>query len=142
MLRLIIVALILYGIYYVGTGLRARYKVAEQESGQTSQTAAPAGKPAAVITPSAQLEGMPPQLQASLDTAEAQGPAALKRWLAAHGKYCRDPKLGDIQLDLAVALMRQNSVEARATYKEVKDRTPPGSPLKARVDSLARTFGQ
>lgn len=139
MLRLIIIALILYGVYYAGSGLLVKYNQAGQQSGEVQKTPGKAA-PAAVAL-SAQLDGMPPQLQASLDTAEAQGPNSLKRWLAAHQKYCRDPKLGDIQLDLAVALMRQNSAEARATYKEVRDRTPGNSPLRPRVDALARTFG-
>lgn len=138
MLRLIIIALIVYGVFYVGSSMMSKYKQIDRQSGhaQVSEGAAPDAEPATTTS----LDGMPPQLQASLDTAEAQGPAALKRWLSANRKFCRDPKLGDIEIDLAVALMRQNTAEARELFQSVKDRTPANSPLQPRIKRLARTF--
>ena len=87
MLRLIIIALLIWGGYYVVTSLNSRYQTIEKKETVANQ-------PAPV--PSASLEGMPYQLQGSLDAAEAQGPAALKRWIDANQRYLRDPKLGDI----------------------------------------------
>jgi hypothetical protein len=134
MLRLIIIALIVYGVFYVGSSMMGKYKQIDKDgSTETSPAKVAPAQPA-------DLDGMPPQLQASLDAAEAQGPAALKRWLETHRKYCRDPKLGDIEIDLAVALMRQNTVEAKKVFANVKARTPPSSPLQPRIKSLSKTF--
>ncbi len=131
MLRLLIIALLIWGGYYVVSSLTSRYQAIEKKETVANQ-------PAPV--PSASLDGMPYQLQGSLDAAEAQGPAALKRWIEANRRYLRDPKLGDIELDLAVALMRQNLGEARTIYKDVKARTPATSPLQGRLQKLAKSF--
>ncbi len=139
MLRLIIIALLLYGAYYLAHSLLGEYKDVQRRNGAeevpaATRSAAPA--PAAPI----ELTGMPSQLQPSLDTAEAQGPLSLKRWLESHRAYVHDPKLGDIELDYAVAAMRQNSAEARAAFQAVKQRTPSDSPLQPRLKRLAKTF--
>jgi len=134
MLRLIIIAALVYGVYLVGSSMMGKYDEAQRKSG---------GRPEHSVAPgpvATNLEGMPHQLQASLDTAASQGPGAMKRWLDANRKYCRDPKLGEIELDYAVALMRQNSAQAKAMYKSVKTRTPPNSPLQPRLQRLSRTF--
>jgi|GEM_PF-533591 len=138
MLRLIIIALLLYGAYYVASSMMGNYKSIQRQNGTAE--VAPAGNSAPAAAANQPLEGMAPQLQPSLDAAEAQGPTALKRWLDACRPRLRDPKLGDIELDYAVALLRQNSIEARATYRAVKDRTPANSPLQPRLKSLSRTF--
>ena len=134
MLRLIIIALLIWGGYYVVSSLTSRYDAVKKKETVTEQASQPAS------VPSSSLEGMPYQLQASLDAAEAQGPAALKRWIAANQRYLRDPKLGDIELDLAVALMRQNIAEARTIYQNVKSRTPANSPLQGRLKKLSKSF--
>jgi hypothetical protein len=133
MLRLIIIALLVWGGYYIVTSLTTRYQAVEKKQTIATQ---PAPEPA----PSSSLDGMPAQLQASLDNAEAQGPAALRRWLDANRRYLRDPKMGDIELDLAVLLMRQNLAQAREIYKEVKARTPANSPLQGRLQRLSRSL--
>ena len=132
MLRLIIIALLVWGGYYVVSSLTNRYKAIEKKEEPA------ASQPANV--PSSDLPGMPYQLQASLDAAHAQGPAALKRWLDANRRYIQDPRLGDIELDLAMALMRQNLPQAREIYKNVKARTPANSPLQARLQRLSRSL--
>jgi hypothetical protein len=131
MLRLLIIALLIWGGYYVVSSLTSRYQAIEKKETVANQ-------PAPV--PTSSLEGMPYQLQGSLDAAEAQGPAALKRWIDANRRYLRDPKLGDIELDLAVALMRQDLAEARTIYKEIKSRTPANSPLQGRLQKLSKSF--
>jgi hypothetical protein len=133
MLRLIIIALLVWGGYYVVSSLTSKYQAIEKKEAVANQPA-----PAPVLSSS--LEGMPAQLQGSLDNAESQGPAALKRWLDANRRYLRDPKLGDIELDLAVALMRQNVGEARSIYQDVKGRTPANSPLQGRLQRLSRSL--
>src|SRR5689334_15097317 len=132
MLRLIIIALLIWGGYYVVSSLTSRYQAIEKKETVANQPAP--------VAPSSSLEGMPYQLQASLDTAEGQGPAALRRWIDANRRYLRDPKLGDIELDLAVGLMRQNISDARAIYQDVKSRTPANSPLQGRLQKLSKSF--
>jgi hypothetical protein len=131
MLRLIIIALLVWGGYYVVSSLTSRYQAVQKKETVASQPA---------NVPSAALPGMPPQLEPSLDAARAQGPAALKRWLDANRRYLQDPRLGDIELDMAVALMRQNLPQAREIYKNVKARTPANSPLQGRLQRLARSL--
>jgi hypothetical protein len=131
MLRLIIIALLVWGGYYVVSSLSTRYKAIEKKETVATQPA---------NVPSSDLPGMPYQLQASLDAAHAQGPAALKRWLDTNRRYLQDPRLGDIELDLAVALMRQNLPQAREIYKGVKARTPANSPLQGRLQRLSRSL--
>lgn len=137
MLRLIIIAVLIYGAYYVTSGLIGNYKQAEKKSASSQSAPEQASRP---VASGAELQGMPPQLQPSLDAVQSQGPAAMKRWLDANRKHLRDPKLGDIELDYAVALMRQNSGQARATYRAVKERTPGNSPLQPRLQRLSKTF--
>src|SRR5688572_25683861 len=131
MLRLIIIALLVWGGYYIVSSLSGKYKAVQQQEVAAKEPAAPV---------SADLPGMPHQLQGSLDAAQAQGPAALKRWVDANRRYLKDPKLGDIELDLAVALMRQNLTQAREIYRNVKARTPANSPLQARLKRLSKSL--
>jgi hypothetical protein len=132
MLRILIIAALLYGAYYLATSLTSEYKRAEVRSGNAP--------PPPSNTAAADLPGMPPQLAASLQAAEQSGPATLKKWIAANRRYLADPRLGDIELDYAVAIARVNTAEARATFKSVKDRTPSDSPLQARLQRLSRSF--
>ena len=131
MLRLIIIALLVWGGYYVVSSLTKRYQAIQKQETVASQPA---------NVPSSELPGMPPQLEASYDVARSQGPAAHKRWLDANRRYLQDPRLGDIELDLAVALMRQNLPQAREIYKNVKARTPANSPLQGRLQRLSRSL--
>jgi hypothetical protein len=131
MLRLIIIALLVWGGYYVVSSLTGKYKAVQKQEVSAKEPAAPVSQ---------DLPGMPHQLQASLDAAQGQGPAALKRWIDANRRYLKDPKLGDIELDLAVALMRQNLTQAREIYRNVKARTPANSPLQARLKRLSKSL--
>jgi hypothetical protein len=135
MLRLLIIAVLIYGGYLLTMAVKNQFTKIEQQSGTQPNNAPPA--PA---VSSADLPGMPPQLAASLETAEQSGPMTLKKWLDANRKFLRDPKLADIELDYAVAVFRQDSGEARAIFKNVKDRTPPQSPLQARLKRLEPTL--
>jgi hypothetical protein len=132
MLRLLIIAVLIYGGYLLQDFLRTEYRKSEEKAGVAVEVAPQ--------TPSPQLPGMPPQLEASLLAAEGRGPATFKKWIEINRKYLSDPKLGDIELDYAVAVVRQNSSEARAYYQGVKERTPASSPLQARLKRLAKTF--
>ncbi|MGO9202098.1 MAG: hypothetical protein ACLQM8_16350 [Limisphaerales bacterium] len=87
------------------------------------------------------LPGMPtPQLATSLRAAEKEGAAGLGRWLKAYGANVKDPRKGWIELDYCVLLARDNPAEAKRIFAEVKERTPPSSPLWPRIKELSKTY--
>lgn len=87
-----------------------------------------------------QLPGMPSQLEDSLAKAQAGGAKSLKAWLDGYGKSIQDPRLASIQLDYVLLVAREDPVEARGVFAEVKKRTPASSPVYARVKQLEPTY--
>lgn len=94
---------------------------------------------AAVVDPN-QLAGLPSQLQSSLQTAQQQGPDALGNWLKAYGRFVQDPRKAWIELDYVVMITRDNPQEARRIFAEVKERTPPASPVWPRIHDLEKSY--
>lgn len=94
---------------------------------------------AAVINP-AHLPGMPVQLEQGYQQVSQQGTAALRTWLKTYDSVLQDPRKAWIELDLCVALTREDPGEARRIFKAVRDRTPPGSPLQPRIKQLEKTY--
>jgi hypothetical protein len=86
------------------------------------------------------LEGMPSQLQPSLDAAQKQGPAAFRNWLKIYGPSLQDPRKAWIELDFCAVVVRDDPSEARRVFKEVKGRTPPSSPVWPRIKQLEPTY--
>ena len=141
MLRYLIIAAFLYGVYFAARSLLVEYKGIQRRTGQEETAApSPAGSAARPAAEPTYYEGMPEQLEPSLQAAEAQGPATFKKWLDHNRRYLRDPRLGAVELDYAVAVSRNNPAEARQIYQAVKARTPPASPLQARLKRLAKTY--
>lgn len=87
-----------------------------------------------------QLEGLPQSLGASLQAAQNQGVAGLRNWLKSFGHAVQDPRKAWIELDYVVLLARENPAEARKVFAEVKQRTPPSSPVWPRIKQLQATF--
>jgi hypothetical protein len=87
-----------------------------------------------------QLGGLPYQLEDSLTKAQAGGVKTLKAWLDTYGKAVQDPRLASIQLDYVLLIGRENPVEARRIFAEVKKRTPSSSPVYPRVKQLELTY--
>jgi hypothetical protein len=87
-----------------------------------------------------QLEGLPQSLASSLQAAQAQGLTGLRNWLKTFGNAVQDPRKAWIELDYVVLLARENPAEARKIYAEVKQRTPPSSPVWPRIKQLQATF--
>lgn len=95
---------------------------------------------AAKLNPSA-LAGMPGgPAEQSYQQAQQQGTAALRNWLKTYGAAVQDPRKAWIELDLCVAITREDPAEARRMFKAVKDRTPPASPIMPRIKQLERTY--
>jgi hypothetical protein len=95
---------------------------------------------AAALVVGDQLEGLPQSLASSLQSAQTQGAAGLRNWLKTFGHAVQDPRKAWIELDYIVMLARENPAEARKLYAEVKQRTPPSSPVWPRIKQLQATF--
>ena len=94
---------------------------------------------AAVVNPQA-LPGMAVHLEPSLETAEQQGPAAMRNWLKTYGPSIQDPRKAWIELDYCVMVVRENPSEARRVFAAVKERTSPSSPVWPRIKQLQSTY--
>jgi hypothetical protein len=95
---------------------------------------------AAAMVMGDRLPGVPSQLEASLQAAQKQGPAALKNWLKAHDQSIEDPRKAWLELNYCVAIARENVAEARRVFAAVKERTPPSSPVWPRIKQLEKTY--
>ncbi len=125
-----IIVLILFGVYHL-----VMYYDKVQNEKESEQ------KQAATRPDGSSLPGMPtPQLETSLQAAEQQGAAGLGRWLKAYGANVQDPRKAWIELDYCVLIARDNPAEAKRIFAEVKQRTPPSSPLWPRLKELSKTY--
>src|SRR5690606_17720709 len=133
-MKALITLVLVFALYWVGKTIYGEYKSQEQqEMKEKAREESGVGADG--------LEGMPARFEASLKTAQGNGPAALKKWLNDYRRYLRDPKLADIELDYAMQLVRQDPSQARQVYEAVKRRTPKSSPVYPKVERLAATFG-
>jgi hypothetical protein len=86
------------------------------------------------------LPGVPYPLEASLRAAKEQGPAAFRVWFKANELQLADPRKAWIELDLCIAIRRDNPAEARKIFARVKDRLGPASPVWPRMKELEQAF--
>lgn len=88
------------------------------------------------------LPGLPYQAETALQEAYNKGTEALKEWLdnARRSPLIRDPRLAWIELDYVVRVAREDPVQARKIFAEVKKRTPPDSPVYRRIKELEKTY--
>jgi len=107
-----------------------------QDKSATTTTTAPAP----VEVSGDQLPGLPPALGGPLQSAEQNGAAALRVFLAEHGKEIKDPRLAWIELDYVVLAGTSDPGEARRVYAKVKGRLTPGSPVYSRLKQLEKTY--
>ena len=96
--------------------------------------------PAQPVITGNQLPGLPPALEQDLQSAEQHGAAALREFLAAHGKKIKDPRLAWIELDYVVLAGESNPAEARLVFAKVKGRLDSSSPVYHRVKQLEKTY--
>ena len=128
-MKALITIVLILAVYWVGRSISNQYKAKQAKENPV--------QPVAV----AQLEGMPSQLEASLQAAEAQGAPILKAWLEHNRRYIRDPRLAEIELNYVVLVSRTNPQEAKKVFATVKRRTPKNSPIYERVKRLEATYG-
>lgn len=86
------------------------------------------------------LQGVPYQLENSLQAAEKGGASSLGSWLKLYSNSIQDPRKAWIQLDYVVLITRDNPQEAKRLFGEVKDRTQPNSPLWPRIQGMEKTY--
>lgn len=86
------------------------------------------------------LPGLPTQLQASYDIVIDKDAATLEAWLKMYRSHVREPKLSEIELDYVVKVGRTDPPKARKLFAEIAARNGPSSPLRGRIDSLAKTY--
>lgn len=126
--------LIIVVIGYIGYAIFQQWDKARIEHDTGKQAAA------AVGVQGEGLPGMPPQLESGMKAAKERGPAAFRTWFNANQALLSDPRKAWIQLDLCVAMTRENPSEAKQIYADVKKRVPPSSPVWARMKELEKTF--
>jgi len=88
------------------------------------------------------LPGVPSQAEPALQEAYNKGTQGLKEWLdsAKRSPLVKDPRLAWIELDYMVRVARENPVEAKRIFAEVKKRVPPDSPVYRRIKELEKTY--
>lgn len=124
------IALMLFG----GWGLYKYWETFENQKETERQEAA-----AKAVVPE-QLPGMPYELQASLDAAIKQGPAAMQMWLRNYSRVLQDPRRAWIELDYCLLVSRTDPSEARRIFAAVKERTSSSSPVWPRIESMQKTY--
>ena len=129
----LISALIIVVVIYCGWQLFQYWEKVDNEEATRKKEAA------ALLNPAA-LPGMPQQLEQGFQTVQGRGTAALRDWLKTNEKLLADPRKAWIELDLCVAIAREDPAEARRLFKAVKDRTPPNSPILPRLKQLESSY--
>jgi hypothetical protein len=130
----LIAVLIILAVGYVGYLVFQQWDKARTEHDNQRQAQA-----AVNVVPES-LPGMPSQLDQSLRTAKEKGPAAFRAWFNTYERQLADPRRAWIELDLCVALARENPAEAKRIFAGVKGRVPPASPVWPKMKELEKTF--
>ena len=88
------------------------------------------------------LEGLPSQFENSLQEAYKKGAPGLKDWLEQSKRLpqIKDPRLAWIELDYVVMITKDDPVEAKKIFAEIKQRIPPDSPLNERIKTLEKNY--
>lgn len=135
-MKLVLTALILVGLILGAYQLWeywGHFKPNDSSSNQSSAAAAP-------IVSDSSLPGMPPRLEPYLEGARQRGAQGLHDFLLTYGKTIGDPRLGNIELDYAVLVAKDNPTEARKVFARVKARTSQTSPIYPRIQLLEKTY--
>ena len=132
LLGILIIVLVIWGGYELfelwdryGTETDLKAKQAEEASHFSPQS----------------LPGMPSyQLEDAYKKAQDNGAKGIRNWLKAYGDKVQDPRKAWIELDYVVAISREDPVEAKKVFDDVKARTPPTSKVYPRIKELEKTY--
>jgi hypothetical protein len=86
------------------------------------------------------LAGLPSQLDSTYRAAKERGVTTFRAWFNANESKLSDPRKAWIELELCLAMTRDNPAEAKKIYARVKSRVPPSSPVWPKVKELEKTF--
>ena len=134
MTKTLIIAVIVVAVALGGWQLFEYWERVQDEKFNAEKNAA-----ASVVNPDT-LQGLPGGYDVSLRAAQQQGATALGNWLKLYGPAVQDPRKAWIQLDYVLLITRENPQEAKRIFNEVKDRTPPSSPVWPRVHDLEKSY--
>ena len=134
MTKALIIAVIVVAVALGGWQLFEYWERVDNEKFEAQKHAA-----SSVVNPE-NLPGLPQGYDTSLRAAQQQGAAGLANWLKVWGPGVQDPRKAWIQLDYVLLIARDNPQEAKRIFTEVKDRTPPSSPVWPRVHDLEKSF--
>lgn len=132
MTRLISVFIVVV-VIFCGYQLYQQWERVKNEEETQKKEAAEAMNPS-------RLPGMPGQLEWSYQQAAQKGSLALRSWFKTYESTLQDPRKAWIELDLCVAITREDPAEARRIFKAVKERTPADSPIQPRIKQLAKSY--
>jgi len=120
-------------VVFIGYRIYLHWEKIQEERGSP--------KEAPIVSVSGEsLPGMPPALESGCRTARDKGPAAFRAWFNTNEYLISDPRKAWIELDLCVAIRRDNPAEARQIFARVKQRLPPSSPVWPRMKELENAF--
>ncbi len=100
---------------------------------------AAAAEEASHFTPQ-QLAGMPNGLEQTYAMAQKGGATGVRNWLKAYGAKLEDPRKAWIELDYVVLVAREDPIEAKKVFADVKARTPETSKVYKRIKELQKTY--
>jgi len=130
----LIAALIIVAVLYGGWKLFFYWESVKNEESDAKKQAA------ATAVTSESLNGVPQGLQQSLQKAQQQGATALGNWLKTYDRVIQDPRKAWIQLDYCDLIARKDPAEAKRIFADVKNRTPPASPVYSRIKALEKIY--
>src|SRR5436853_7794458 len=110
----LIIAVVLYGGWHLFLYWE---EVKNEKETEKKQQAASAVDPNS-------LQGLPRNLEPTLQAAQKQGAAGMRQWLKTYGSVVQDPRKAWIELDYCVLIARDDPAEARKVFASVKERTP------------------
>jgi hypothetical protein len=131
----LISALLILAVVFVGYRIYVHWEKIQSDNDkqQRAETAV------ASVSPES-LPGLPPHLDQSLHAAREKGPAAFRAWYNASERLLADPRKAWIELDLCVAITRDDPAAAKRIFAGVKARVPPSSPVWPRVKELEKAY--
>ena len=134
-MKIAIIILIVVGVTF------GAYKMWDYWDQTEHEREVKANIPPSQISPQ-QLDGLPQKLEPSLEQAQKGGPKALKSWLETtkRAKAVKDPRLAWIELDYVLMITKDDPVEAKRVFQDVKQRTPPESKIYPRIKSLEKNY--
>jgi hypothetical protein len=95
---------------------------------------------AAALVTGESLLGMRQELETGLRTAKDKGPVAFRAWFTTNERLLADPRKAWIELELCVAMSRENPSEAKKIFAALKKRVPPSSPVWPKMKEMEKTF--